>query len=104
MALVVAIDRYDDPSLQELTAPAADAEALVEVFGDPDLGGFDVDVVHNCPSWVVSQRVVVLLDCCYGGAFARGVVARAGGGIDVGDQFVPGGLGEGRGRAVITAS
>src|SRR6266545_602320 len=167
MALVVAIDRYDDPSLQELTAPAADAEALVEVFGDPDLGGFDVDVVHNCPSWVVSrrvealladrrprdlavihfschglkndhgelylaatnttpellastgieatwlnrvmqrsraQRVVLLLDCCYGGAFARGVVARAGGGIDVGDQFVPGGLGEGRGRAVITAS
>lgn len=151
-ALVVAVDRYDDASLQELAAPAADAEALQEVLGDPDLGGFDIEVVRNRPSWTIYQKVeallagrrshdlalihfschglkndhgelylaatnttpellastgieaswlnrvmqrshartvVLLLDCCYGGAFARGVVARAGGGVDVGDQFVP---------------
>ena len=52
-----------------------------------------------------AQQVVLLLDCCYGGAFARGVVARSGGGVDVRDRFVPpAGLGEGRGRVVITAS
>ena len=167
-ALVVAVDRYDDASLQELAAPAADAEALREVLGDPDLGGFDVEVVRNRPSWAIyqkveallagrrsrdlalihfschglkndqgelylaatnttpellastgieagwlnrvmqrshAQQVVLLLDCCYGGAFARGVVARSGGGVDVRDRFVPpAGLGEGRGRVVITAS
>ncbi|MDG4787713.1 caspase family protein [Micromonospora sp. WMMD1102] len=45
-----------------------------------------------------SRRIVLLLDCCYAGAFGRGMVARAGGGIGVEEQF------GGRGRAVITAS
>jgi len=51
-----------------------------------------------------ARRVVLLLDCCYGGAFERGMIARAGGDIDVGDQFATGPLGGGRGRVVITAS
>jgi hypothetical protein len=45
-----------------------------------------------------SRRVVLLLDCCYAGAFERGMTARAGTGIGIGEQF------GGRGRAVITAS
>ena len=45
-----------------------------------------------------SRRVVLLLDCCYAGAFARGLVARAGGEMRIEQQF------GGRGRAVITAS
>jgi Caspase domain len=45
-----------------------------------------------------SRRVVLLLDCCYAGAFERGIVARAGAGIAIEEQF------GGRGRAVITAS
>jgi hypothetical protein len=45
-----------------------------------------------------SRRVVLLLDCCYAGAFERGMVARAGSGMDIEQQF------GGRGRAVITAS
>lgn len=61
-------------------------------------------------AWVnrVRQRSraprIVLLDCCYGGAFERGVLARAGGDVDVRDQFREAGLGQGRGRVVITAS
>ncbi len=43
-------------------------------------------------------RVLLLLDCCYAGAFARGMTARAGGGVDVNERL------GGRGRAVITAS
>jgi hypothetical protein len=45
-----------------------------------------------------SRRIVLLLDCCYAGAFGRAMVARAGTGIAIEEQF------GGRGRAVITAS
>jgi hypothetical protein len=45
-----------------------------------------------------SRRVVLLLDCCYAGAFERGMTARAGAGVGIETQF------GGRGRAVITAS
>ena len=45
-----------------------------------------------------SRRVVLLLDCCYAGAFERGMTARAGEGVGIEAQF------GGRGRAVITAS
>ncbi len=45
-----------------------------------------------------SRRVVLLLDCCYAGAFERGLVARAGAEMGIEQQF------GGRGRAVITAS
>jgi hypothetical protein len=45
-----------------------------------------------------SRRVVLLLDCCYAGAFERGMTARAGTDVGIETQF------GGRGRAVITAS
>jgi uncharacterized caspase-like protein len=45
-----------------------------------------------------SRRVVLLLDCCYAGAFERGMTARAGTGVGIEQHF------GGRGRAVITAS
>ena len=53
-----------------------------------------------------SQRIVLLLDCCFGGAFERGMTARAAGDVDVSDQFRQRDqdLGGGRGRVVITAS
>ncbi|HUR04285.1 MAG TPA: caspase family protein, partial [Nonomuraea sp.] len=44
------------------------------------------------------RRIVLLLDCCYAGAFARGAIPRAGFSTHVEDQF------GGRGRIVITAS
>lgn len=46
-----------------------------------------------------SRRIVMLLDCCYSGAFARGLAPRGGEGrVEVVQRF------DGRGRAVITAS
>jgi Caspase domain len=45
-----------------------------------------------------SRRVVLLLDCCYAGAFERGLTARAGAEVGIEERF------GGRGRAVITAS
>jgi hypothetical protein len=57
------------------------------------------DFVQHCLRMSRSRSIVVLLDCCYGGAFATGVRVRAAGDIPVMDSFPVG-----RGRAVITAS
>ena len=46
-----------------------------------------------------SRRQLLLLDCCYSGAFAKGLVSRADKKIHTGDYFD-----EGRGRVVLTAS
>jgi hypothetical protein len=166
-ALIIANDRYEQEALQNLLAPAADAEALGRVLSDPRIGDFTVQVVSNEPAHVIqaeieemfsesrpddvlllhfsghglksesgalffaasntrpdrlratavpaefvqdcmrdsrARSVVLLLDCCYGGAFAQGVKVRAGGNANVLDSFPQGSQGNGRGRAVITAS
>ncbi len=56
-----------------------------------------------------ARRIVLLLDCCYGGAFSRGAVARAAGGINVEDSFPLTHIDSpqadnGRGKVVISAS
>ena len=166
-ALIIANDEYEQEALRNLLAPAADAEALGRVLGDPQIGDFAVQVVRNEPAHVIqaqieelfsesrpddvlllhfsghglksesgelffaasntrpnrlgstavsadfvqrcmrdsrSRSVVLLLDCCYGGAFAQGVTVRAAGDVNVLDSFPQGRSGGGRGRAVITAS
>ena len=82
-ALIVANDRYDNEGLAHLLSPAVPA-----------------DFVQRCMRGSRSRSIVLLLDCCYGGAFSRGVRVRADGEVDVLDNF----RGGGRGRAVITAS
>jgi hypothetical protein len=166
-ALIVANDEYTHEGLRRLRSPAADADALGRVLGDPQIGGFAVRVLRNEPDHVIEEQVdellddaapddmllvhfschglkdesgrlffaarntlpnrlnstavsaefvqecmrrsrsrviVLLLDCCYGGAFARGVRVRAGGDVNVLESFPQQKLGGGRGRAVITAS
>lgn len=166
-ALIVAGDEYDNPGLTRLLAPAADAEALRRVLGDPQIGDFGVEVVRNAQAYVIQDRVealfsearlddvlllhfschglksesgelffaarntvptrlrstavsanfvqdcmresrsrsiVVLLDCCFGGAFSKGVTVRASADMNVLESFRTSGQGRGRGRAVITAS
>ncbi|WP_233226027.1 caspase family protein [Amycolatopsis sp. CA-126428] len=55
--------------------------------------------VQQCIRQSRSRSIVLLLDCCYGGAFGQGVAIRASGDANVLDSFRGG-----RGRAVITAS
>jgi hypothetical protein len=45
-----------------------------------------------------ARRIVLLLDCCFSGAFTRGMRTRDGGQVDVLERFTR------RGRAVITAT
>ncbi|MDP9848795.1 hypothetical protein J2853_008006 [Streptosporangium lutulentum] len=56
------------------------------------------DFVNRLMNRSRSRRIVLLLDCCYAGAFERGMTARADTTVGIGEQF------GGRGRAVITAS
>jgi uncharacterized caspase-like protein len=62
------------------------------------------DFVQRCLRSSPSRSIVLLLDCCYGGAFGQGVAVRAAGDVNVLDSFPSGRPGGGRGRAVITAS
>ncbi|MFB9688591.1 caspase family protein [Amycolatopsis plumensis] len=57
------------------------------------------EFVQQCIRQSRSRSIVLLLDCCYGGAFSQGVAVRASGEANVLDSFRGG-----RGRAVITAS
>jgi hypothetical protein len=56
------------------------------------------EFVNRLMSRSRSRRIVLLLDCCYAGAFERGMMARADKAVHIEAQF------DGRGRAVITAS
>ena len=56
------------------------------------------DFVNRRMTQSRSQRIVLFLDCCYAGAFDRGMRARATKVMDLEERF------SGRGRAVITAS
>ncbi|MDT7789014.1 MAG: molecular chaperone DnaK [Pseudonocardiales bacterium] len=55
---------------------------------------FVSDQVESCRS----NQIVVFLDCCYSGAYSRGLRTRGTESVDVAEAF------EGRGRVVITAS
>lgn len=52
------------------------------------------ELVEDCRS----RRVMLILDCCYSGAFAKGMLGKADKAVHVGESF------EGHGRAVLTAS
>jgi Caspase domain len=70
---------------------------------DTELANLDAtavpaDFVNRHMSRSHSRRIVLLLDCCYSGAFARGMMAKAGTGVELRERF------EGRGRIVLTAS
>src|SRR5215210_8254934 len=56
-ALIVATGRYDDPKLQRLRAPAADAQQLEAVLCDPAIGDFEVDVAQDCDERDLRRRI-----------------------------------------------
>jgi hypothetical protein len=160
-ALLIATYEYQDDLLRRLVAPARDAQALAKVLQDPGIGGFEVRILLNKPSYEINQELelffadrrkddllllyfschgikdedgalyfatpntrhgklrstavrandvndfmlrsrsrhqVLVLDCCYSGAFAKGMVAKGEKTIGTGEYF------EGSGRVILTAS
>jgi glutamate transport system substrate-binding protein len=51
-----------------------------------------------------ARRVVVMLDCCYSGAFAKGALSRADRSVNLAEEFRPAEEERGKGRVVLTAS
>ncbi|HSV37602.1 MAG TPA: caspase family protein, partial [Nocardioidaceae bacterium] len=67
--------------------------------------GLPADFVNRLMANSRSQRIALFLDCCYGGAFPRGMLVRAAGEAQIKDTFVAQEeVGGGRGRVVVTAS
>jgi tetratricopeptide (TPR) repeat protein len=64
-----------------------------------NVSGIGADFVNEVMFRCRSKRQVLLLDCCYGGAFARGLTPRATKEVDTKEHFQ-----KGRGKIVITAS
>jgi len=60
--------------------------------------GISAEYVHGLLEGCRSRRVLVLLDCCYSGAFTSGLRARADDNVQATERL------QGRGRAVLTAS
>ncbi|MET9735934.1 caspase family protein [Streptomyces sp. NPDC006458] len=56
-ALIIANDRYSDQGLKKLRAPAEDAVALERVLHDPQIGDFQVEVVHNASADHMRRRI-----------------------------------------------
>ncbi|MFF6879678.1 caspase domain-containing protein [Streptomyces sp. NPDC012474] len=56
-ALIIANDRYTDQGLKKLKAPAQDAAALEKVLHDPQIGAFEVEVVHNASADHMRRRI-----------------------------------------------
>ncbi len=67
-------------------------------MGDLDATAVSAEFVNRQMARSRSRRIALFLDCCYSGAFSRGVIARAGDQVDLADRF------DGRGQVVITAS
>jgi len=74
------------------------ARAAVGVVAAPGLPVIaewmgSADFVQQCMRASRSRSIVLLLDCCYGGAFSQGVTVRAAGNVNVLDSFPGGKLG-----------
>ena len=63
-----------------------------------DATSLPADYVNRQMTKSRSRRIVLLLDCCYSGAFARGMMNRGDERMDIMERF------DGRGRIVLTAS
>ncbi len=55
-ALIIANWQYEDPLLRALVSPSKDAESLAQVLGDAAIGGFEVQVLTNVPSYRVCEE------------------------------------------------
>ena len=67
-------------------------------YGSLDSTSVPADFVNRHMSQSRSRRIVLLLDCCYSGAFASSMLSKGDEGVHIKERF------EGRGRVVLTAS
>ncbi|MGW2834977.1 caspase family protein [Streptomyces sp. NPDC001286] len=61
-ALIIANDQYADHGLKKLRAPTQDAVALERVLHDPQIGDFEVEVIHNASADLMRRRIQVFFN------------------------------------------
>lgn len=61
LALIIAAQHYDDPTLRELRSAAADAEQLTAVLEDPAIGGYTVTTLVDADGSRIRQAIEVVL-------------------------------------------
>jgi trehalose synthase len=61
-ALVLAVGRYRHDKLSDLESPAMDAELVQNVLGNPDLGDFTVEELHNPDAAAARGRIFDFFD------------------------------------------
>ncbi|WP_007026635.1 caspase family protein [Saccharomonospora iraqiensis] len=66
---------------------------------DLDAGAVSTDELNRWIAACRSRHILLILDCCYSGAFPRGMVAKADPSVRLQERF-----GRGRGLAILTAS
>jgi caspase domain-containing protein len=96
--------RTDDTLLVHLSCHGVKDSNGELYFASVDTETELLDATAVAASWLKdvmgrsrSRRIVLMLDCCYSGAFARGMLARGGATADT-EQL------KGRGRAILTAT
>ena len=57
LQLIIANSNYDDPDLQNLAAAGQDADAFSEYLKNVAIGGFEVKILKNEPSYKVSEEI-----------------------------------------------
>jgi uncharacterized caspase-like protein len=81
----------DDDGHLYFAAPDTDMDSL-------DATAVSASFVNRHLGRSPSERVVLLLDCCFSGAFAAGMLSKSDGTVQLGQEF------QGQGRAVLTSS
>ncbi len=61
IAILVANDKYENTEFNNLVAPHLDAASLQQILSAPDIGGYDVKVLINLPSYQAALQMEQLL-------------------------------------------
>ena len=56
-ALIIANDQFEDTGLRQLEAPPQDAKSLARVLSNPEIGGFNVQILLNKSSDIIRKSV-----------------------------------------------
>jgi hypothetical protein len=57
VALLISTSTYEDQAFRQLRSPAADVAALSGILQDMAIGGYEVQLLSDAPSWEVNQAV-----------------------------------------------
>src|SRR5215212_4060064 len=58
-ALLIGNSEYTDNVLKQLIAPGKDAQSLADILHDPEIGGYEVQLLLNEPDYKIKEQIQV---------------------------------------------